>query len=100
MKFAWSQSRDAISFPMRDTFVCRVVGTTTRGGKRWMHWDAGLFGGVIETTGGLKYKIRSDRSGPGLLPGMSRGRLAIPSTSCCATSRCPPTSGGRLHLHP
>ena len=45
-------------------FVCRVVGTTTRGGKRWMHWDAGLFGGVLETTGGVKYKIRSDRSGP------------------------------------
>ena len=45
-------------------FVCRVMGTTTRAGKRWMHWDAGLFGGVIETTEGLKYKIRSDRSGP------------------------------------
>ena len=45
-------------------FVCRVLGTTTRGGKRWMHWDAGLFGGVIETTEGLKYKIRTDRSGP------------------------------------
>ncbi|MGH8764472.1 MAG: type III PLP-dependent enzyme [Burkholderiales bacterium] len=45
-------------------FVCRVMGTTTRGGKRWMHWDAGLFGGVIETTEGLKYKIRTDRSGP------------------------------------
>lgn len=45
-------------------FVCRVIGTTTRGGKRWMHWDAGLFGGVIETTEGLKYRIRSDRSGP------------------------------------
>jgi ornithine decarboxylase len=45
-------------------FVCRVLGTTTRGGKRWMHWDAGLFGGIIETTEGLKYKIRSDRSGP------------------------------------
>jgi ornithine decarboxylase len=29
-----------------------------------MHWDAGLFGGVIETTEGLMYKIRSDRSGP------------------------------------
>ncbi|HVC12831.1 MAG TPA: type III PLP-dependent enzyme, partial [Burkholderiales bacterium] len=28
-------------------FVCRVLGTATRGGKRWMHWDAGLFGGVI-----------------------------------------------------
>jgi ornithine decarboxylase len=45
-------------------FVCRVLGTATRGGKRWMHWDAGLFGGVIETTEGLKYKIRCDRSGP------------------------------------
>jgi hypothetical protein len=44
-------------------FVCRVLGTTTRGGKRWMHWDAGLFGGIIETTEGLKYKIRTERSG-------------------------------------
>jgi ornithine decarboxylase len=47
-------------------FVCRMLGTATRGGKRWMHWDAGLFGGVIETTEGLKYKIRTDRSGPDL----------------------------------
>jgi ornithine decarboxylase len=45
-------------------FVCRVIGTTTRAGKRWMHWDAGLFGGVIETTEGLKYRIRTERSGP------------------------------------
>jgi ornithine decarboxylase len=45
-------------------FVCRVLGTATRSGKRWMHWDAGMFGGVIETTEGLKYKIRTDRSGP------------------------------------
>jgi len=45
-------------------FVCRVIGTTTRGGKRWMHWDAGLFGGMIETTEGLKYRIRTERSGP------------------------------------
>jgi ornithine decarboxylase len=45
-------------------FVCRVLGTATRAGKRWMHWDAGLFGGVIETAEGLKYKIRTDRAGP------------------------------------
>jgi ornithine decarboxylase len=45
-------------------FVCRVLGTATRSGKRWMHWDAGLFGGIIETTEGLKYKLRTDRSGP------------------------------------
>jgi len=45
-------------------FVCRVLGTAMRAGKRWMHWDAGLFGGVIETTEGLKYKVRTDRAGP------------------------------------
>lgn len=45
-------------------FVCRVLGTASRSGKRWMHWDAGLFGGIIETTEGLKYKVRTDRSGP------------------------------------
>ena len=45
-------------------FVCRGLGTATRAGKRWMHWDAGLFGGVIESSEGLKYRIRTDRSGP------------------------------------
>jgi ornithine decarboxylase len=45
-------------------FVCRVIGAATRGGKRWMHWDAGLFGGVIESSEGLKYRIRTDRAGP------------------------------------
>ena len=45
-------------------FVCRVLGTTTRAGKRWMHWDAGLFGGILETGESLKYKIRTERSGP------------------------------------
>ena len=33
-------------------------------GKRWMHWDAGLFGGVIESSEGLRYRVRTDRSGP------------------------------------
>lgn len=45
-------------------FVCRVLGTATRAGKRWMHLDAGMFGGVIESAEGLKYKIRTDRAGP------------------------------------
>ena len=44
-------------------FVCRVVGTATRNGKRWMYWDAGMFGGVIETTEGLRYDILTDRKG-------------------------------------
>ena len=45
-------------------FVCRIMGTATRGSKRWMHLDAGLFGGIIETAEGLKYKVRTDRAGP------------------------------------
>jgi ornithine decarboxylase len=45
-------------------FVCRVLGTASRAGKRWMHWDAGLFGGIIEASEGLRYRIRTDRSGP------------------------------------
>src|SRR5258707_11428566 len=45
-------------------FVCRIMGTATRAGKRWMHLDAGLFGGIIETAEGLKYKIRTDPAGP------------------------------------
>ena len=45
-------------------FVCRVVGTAVRNGTRWMYWDAGFFGGIIETAEGLKYKLRTDRSGP------------------------------------
>jgi len=44
-------------------FVCRVVGTATRNGKRWMYWDAGMFGGVIEMTEGLRYDILTDRKG-------------------------------------
>lgn len=45
-------------------FVCRVVGTARRGDKRWVYLDAGLFGGIIETTEGLQYHVLTDRSGP------------------------------------
>ena len=44
-------------------FICRVLGTTTRSGKKWMYWDAGIFGGVIEITEGLRYRIITDRDG-------------------------------------
>jgi ornithine decarboxylase len=45
-------------------FVCRVIGTTIRNGKRWMYWDAGMFGGLVEGSEGLRYDIRTDRTGP------------------------------------
>lgn len=44
-------------------YVCRVVGTASRGTKRWIYWDAGVFGGVIETTEGLRYTVETDRQG-------------------------------------
>ena len=44
-------------------FVCRVVGTATRRGTRWVYLDAGMFGGIIETTEGLQYEVSTDRAG-------------------------------------
>ena len=44
-------------------FVCRVIGTATRAGTRWAYLDAGMFGGIIETTEGLRYRIETDRKG-------------------------------------
>jgi ornithine decarboxylase len=44
-------------------FVAHVIGTATRHGIRWMHWDAGVFGGLFETTDGLRYNLATDRDG-------------------------------------
>jgi ornithine decarboxylase len=44
-------------------FVCRVLGTCRRGGKRWMYWDAGKFGGLLEATEGVKFQILTERIG-------------------------------------
>jgi ornithine decarboxylase len=43
--------------------VCRVLGTCRRGGKHWMYWDAGKFGGLLEATEGMKYQILTERIG-------------------------------------
>ncbi len=44
-------------------FVVHVIGTATRHGKRWMHWDAGVFGGLFETIDGLRYNLVTGRGG-------------------------------------
>jgi len=60
-------------------FVCRIMGTATRANKHWMHLDAGLFGGIIETAEGLN--TRSAPTAPGRIsPGTSPDRPAIRST--------------------
>ena len=44
-------------------FVAHVMGTAVRNGKRWMHWDAGVFGGLFETIEGLRYNVHTERDG-------------------------------------
>jgi len=45
-------------------FVAHVIGTATRNGQRWMHWDAGVFGGLFETVDGIRYNLHTERRGP------------------------------------
>jgi ornithine decarboxylase len=45
-------------------FVCRVIGTEMRNGRRWMYWDSGLFSGMAEASEGLQLSIETDRKGP------------------------------------
>lgn len=42
--------------------VTHVIGTAVRNGRRWMHLDAGIFGGLFETSS-LPYPLHSDRDG-------------------------------------
>jgi ornithine decarboxylase len=44
-------------------FVCRVIGTLSRAGQRWVYLDTGMFGGLLESTQGLQYDLRTDRKG-------------------------------------
>lgn len=44
------------------SFVCRVIGTASRGEKRWLYLDAGYYGGLDEV-GVMPYVIHTERSG-------------------------------------
>jgi ornithine decarboxylase len=43
--------------------VCQVIGKAQRDGKRWLYLDAGMFGGLFESTQGLEYEMATDRQG-------------------------------------
>ncbi|WP_374349298.1 type III PLP-dependent enzyme [Chitinimonas sp.] len=43
--------------------VCKVIGQTVRRGQPWAYLDAGVFNGLLETTTGITYDMRSDRHG-------------------------------------
>lgn len=40
-------------------FVCRVMGVAERNGKRWLHLDAGVFGGLFEAFEGIHFRVTS-----------------------------------------
>jgi ornithine decarboxylase len=44
--------------------VCRVIGHTVRRGQPWAYLDAGVFNGLLESTTGICYDMRTDRTGP------------------------------------
>jgi ornithine decarboxylase len=43
--------------------VCRVIGTATRHGLRWVYLDGGVYHGFMETIGGLMPRFATDRRG-------------------------------------
>jgi ornithine decarboxylase len=53
-------------FMVADTgwFVCQVIGTATREGKRWLYLDAGIHGGLGELSDQFRFTIHTDRDGP------------------------------------
>jgi ornithine decarboxylase len=48
-------------------FVMQVVATSHRDGKKWLHVDAGVFGGLFELFEGIEYQIDTDRDGEATL---------------------------------
>jgi len=56
------------------TMVTSVVAKAIRDGKKWFYLDVGVFNGLMESIGGIKYHIVANRRGP-----MSKCVLAGPS---------------------
>jgi len=46
------------------TMVATVIGVATRHGTRWVHLDVGVFHGLAEAIGGIKFRFVSDAPGP------------------------------------
>ena len=80
-------------------FICRVVGTATRNDQRWMYWDAGVFGGVIETTEGLRYNIYTDRDGEPVAWNVAGPTCDSVDVGDARGALPGGPAGRRLHLH-
>jgi ornithine decarboxylase len=40
-----------------------VIGKATRNGEKWLYLDVGVFNGLMESVGGIKYPMASSKSG-------------------------------------
>ena len=55
---AWDRRR-------RRTLVATVIAVIQRGERRWVHLDAGVFTGLVETLEeAIRYRLETDRVGP------------------------------------
>ena len=45
------------------TLVGTVIGKATRNGEKWLYLDVGVFNGLMESVGGIKYPMASSKSG-------------------------------------
>jgi ornithine decarboxylase len=44
--------------------VTSVIGKARRGAEDWLYLDAGVFNGLLETIGGVEYRMRAESAGP------------------------------------
>jgi ornithine decarboxylase len=45
------------------TLVGTVIGKASRNGERWLYLDVGVFNGLMESVGGIRYPMASSRNG-------------------------------------
>lgn len=88
-------------FLVADTgwFVCQVIGTATRKGKRWLYLDAGTYSGLAELTDEYRFSIRTDRDGPAI-PWAVAGPTCDGTDVCLANEPLPEnlTAGDFLYI--
>ena len=46
------------------TMLCSVIGTAQRNGTRWVYLNAGVFHGLAEALGGIRYRFLAEAEGP------------------------------------
>jgi ornithine decarboxylase len=59
-------------------FVCTVTGKARRGGETWLYLDVGVFNGLMESVGGIKYSYVPEEG----YSGTRKQRFVVAGPSC------------------